>query len=280
MEEQTSDLLNQHHYEDEEEDNYDYDNDSNAYTDDSDADTDVPDTTLGRHELTGHYHVWVPEVASRAAVDCQMRGGFDAPERPYGWDGEDEPFTLQLSPSSTSSHLWGYFDFGVLYGWLRSTSPLPTSTAPGHNTLSFTWRGRQEAINMMEFVDDLNHGVFRFLPDGKFEGWINGDRLGMSEWYGRCVWRPNVGQIGNPEGWKREYRRLNSKAYWIENNRHWGVWDGEVMEGERNASDTDSDVDEDSDGSADYTSNKDGSQLRSLYVILVCTMFRIKVASQ
>src|ERR1700730_8365526 len=93
--------------------------------------------------------------------------------------------TLKVCPSSTGSHLWAHFNFGVVYGIIRSTLPPPTSTGV---SCPFLWRGRESGEGEMSFSPG-NQGSLVFLGDGKIKGrmeWMDG-----FDFVGIYVNRPN-----------------------------------------------------------------------------------------
>jgi hypothetical protein len=155
--------------------------------------------------------------------------------------------TLTLHPSSTGSHLWGSFDFGILSGAVRASIPSTQgkSTQPACN---FLWRGR-ESTGESTF-GERNRGSIIFLDNVKIKGWMESD-LGNFDFSGKKVdFRAQL--AGRPvkwdklvSGWKREYRGYNSRAYNRENIERWGGWGGDLDYGEKPA-DSDTTIAEES----------------------------------
>jgi hypothetical protein len=178
-------------------------------------------------------------------------GKFDiiAPYLTDQWPDSTNTMTLKLSPSSTSSHLWGSFDFGIVSGIIRSSAKPPTST--GHECVFF-WRGRESGEGQMEFGEDETSHII-FLGNGKIKGrmeWMAGfDFVGMQddETSRRVVWQKSV------KGWKKEWRGINERSYESENIARWGKWGGDPAPDKPYRSDTSVGGGEDS-GSDDVVS--------------------------
>lgn len=87
-------------------------------------------------------------------------------------DGLDNaaPFLL-LSLSERRSHLWGFFEFGFLKGYLRSTRLSSTDLASGR-TLSTLWRSYEDGKYRQRLGSD-NILKLTFLERGKLKGEIS-----------------------------------------------------------------------------------------------------------
>jgi hypothetical protein len=139
---------------------------------------------------------------------------------------------LKLCLSSTSSHLWGSFDFGVVTGVIRSSGPLPTTVG---GSVSFFWRGRETGEGEATFGDG-NIGTITFLGGGNFKAHMDWD-VGPFDFAGK--------KVGGPEGkveglkalrkWKAQWRGINERAYNRENIERWGKWGGDGDDAEQPA---------------------------------------------
>ncbi|KAL8682040.1 MAG: hypothetical protein Q9186_001916 [Xanthomendoza sp. 1 TL-2023] len=148
------------------------------------------------------------KAESSISVDIATLSGvytIAAPSVSNGWDCHG-PLTLSLAPSSTGSHLWGSFHFGVFKGKLRS---IPTKEGVG-DTIRFHWRGRQTGESESTYGPE-NIASFTFLTNGKFKGNMYWDCLDEFELVGKRVGNhPRSKNIEREvEHWKRNYWELN-----------------------------------------------------------------------
>jgi hypothetical protein len=144
-----------------------------------------------------------------------------------------ETMTLKVCPSSTTSHLWASFDFGIVSGIIRSTLPPPATTGI---PCPFLWRGRESGEGEMSFGPE-NEGSIVFLGKGKIKGrfeWMGGfDFVGVEENRKNVVWSKSV------KGWKAEWRSINERSYERERVSRWGRgWAGDTVNDKPSFSDT------------------------------------------
>jgi hypothetical protein len=143
--------------------------------------------------------------------------------------------TLRMAPSSTSSHLWASFHFGIVSGTIRAS--LPKNITVGM-VCTFSWRGREEGEGEMTFGDE-NKGTLTFLGGGKIKGkmrWMGDfDFVGVKDNSAskKIVWPKYV------PGWKREYRGINQTSYEAASRARWGGWGGDEEHERSDNSDTD-----------------------------------------
>ncbi|KAL8787206.1 MAG: hypothetical protein Q9213_002317 [Squamulea squamosa] len=151
-----------------------------------------------------------------------------APAVSNGWDCGG-PLMLEMAPSSTRSHLWGSFNFGVFEGKLRS---LPVKGAAG-NTVELHWRGR-ETGNGESTYEPENIASFTFLEKGKFKGTMYWDCLGEFELVGKRI--SNRSESDNNsrkvKAWKSGYWALNEADYERERVSRWGGWSDRYSDSE------------------------------------------------
>jgi len=76
--------------------------------------------------------------------------------------GVGRAFTLEMYRSSTNSHLWAAFDFGVVSGIMRSKTTPPTAIDA---KVSYQWRGYESGENTMLYGKD-NKGDMTLLQNG------------------------------------------------------------------------------------------------------------------
>ena len=96
---------------------------------------------LDASELEGVYRIFAPEIADQ-------------------WEPIDD-YSLTLKWSSTKSHLWGDFDFGIFEGTLRSNTPFNNDD----KTISFLWRGRETGEGETTYGPD-NTATLTFQKSG------------------------------------------------------------------------------------------------------------------
>lgn len=157
-------------------------------------------TTLNVARIQGTYTITAPSVSD-------------------GWDCGG-PLTLKFAPSSTTSHLWGSFDFGVFKGILRS-SP---SIKPKDSTIRFLWRGRETGEGESTY-GKKNVAEFKFLGNGNsFAGTMYWDCLGTFNVTGKLDVASSRNKVftKNVPGWKKEYWSLNDSNYESEGVGRWG----------------------------------------------------------
>ncbi|KAF9000277.1 hypothetical protein BDQ17DRAFT_1543305 [Cyathus striatus] len=161
--------------------------------------------------------------------------------------------TIEFSPSSSGSHLWGHFDFGVIYGYIRSVGPAPTRA---DQKIQFLWRGRERGEEDMVF-DDYTKGLVTFLADGAIEGIIRGHVLEKAKFTGyRSI--EATGYKAQISDWKNEFRSLNDGAHC--DNERWcekRVSDEGRIEPPADSDTTDSDGNRSDDPEDDYPYNFD-----------------------
>ncbi|KAF9000280.1 hypothetical protein BDQ17DRAFT_1359951 [Cyathus striatus] len=147
----------------------------------------------------------------------------DVPQVVENWpdylDGGMEQQVMEFSPSSTHSHLWGCFDLGIIYGYIRSVGPPPSRVGAKVN---FIWRGRDRSEEQMMFG---NKGYIIFSADGTVQGLLEGSFLGKATFTGylesECSEERGKIEVND---WKSRWRSINNTAYEIENVKRWGKW--------------------------------------------------------
>ena len=183
---------------------------------------------------------------SRKKLDIKSLAGsyvVAAPAISDGWDCGG-PLTLDLAPSSTTSHLWGAFDFGVFEGTLRSTS----SVKPGSTEIEFSWRGRETGEGESTYGDE-NVVNLTFLGNGTFKGTMHWNCCGDFDLVGRQdkdVAEGTVGPSDQVDTWKEEYWSLNDANYERERVGRWGgYWRGGYEDEDEDEEDGESNSDTD-----------------------------------
>ena len=157
-----------------------------------------------------------------------------APYLSEEWPDSTDTMTLRLSKSSTSSHLWGSFDFGIISGIIRSSAKPPTGTG---DECPFFWRGHESGEGQMEFGEGKT-GHIIFLGNGKIKGrmeWVGGfEFVGKQddESLRRVVWQKSV------KGWKSKWRGINKRSYESARIARWGKWGGDPAPDKPSLSDT------------------------------------------
>ncbi|KAJ3056197.1 hypothetical protein HK097_007803 [Rhizophlyctis rosea] len=131
-------------------------------------------------------------------------------------DATKRPFTFSIAQTPSGSEVWGTFDFGVVRGILRSTSPVPTSCAAPNNVLPFLWNGVEIGEDEPQ-VDEDQVGELRFLPGGKIEGWIEGGFFERAELSGeKTDGRIPADRVGK---WQKTWKAIEQQAiatvYWV-----------------------------------------------------------------
>ncbi|KAJ7749581.1 hypothetical protein DFH07DRAFT_961728 [Mycena maculata] len=169
---------------------------------------------------------------SARQANGELSGNFEvlAPFLTEQWpDATSETMWLKLCPSSTNSHLWGAFDFGVVTGTIRSKGALPTSVG---DAVAFFWRGRETGEGESTF-GERNIGTITFLGGGKFRAQIDWD-LGNFDFAGTRMGGAK-GKIGPTalQEWKASWRAINQRAYNRENIARWGRWGGDDDDAEQ-----------------------------------------------
>jgi hypothetical protein len=151
-------------------------------------------------------------------------------------------FYLELCSSSTRSHLWGSFDFGMVSGVFRTDVPPPAGISPGSNasfTTSFKWRGSEQGEGQLIFGDG-NTGTLTFSNGGsRIKGVISGSFLGKDQAKFTGTAGPSIGiRESSIKEWKAEWRGINQDAYNAANRARWGGWGGDSRPERPAASDT------------------------------------------
>ncbi|KAJ6490486.1 hypothetical protein DFH09DRAFT_1377362 [Mycena vulgaris] len=172
--------------------------------------------------------------AQLAKENKELSGKFKvvAPFLTEQWEDQTRDMMwLELYPSSTTSHLWGAFDFGVVSGVIRSTSPLPTHVG---ESVAFLWRGRESGEGETTFGDG-NVGSIVFLGAGKLKAKMDWD-LGNFDFAGiRLEGAKGKVSPKSVREWKSTWRGINPRAYERENRARWGAWGGDDDDGEQPA---------------------------------------------
>ncbi|TFK43970.1 hypothetical protein BDQ12DRAFT_731924 [Crucibulum laeve] len=187
-----------------------------------------------------------------------VSGSYDilAPALSDNWACASGPMTLKINPSSTSAHLWGKFDFGIISGVIRTEGPPPSAA---NVRVSFRWRGREAGEDVMTF-GECNKGTMTFLADGKIKGYLEGD-LCTSEFVGRPSGKGKTGlSVKEVQKWKREWRSINEVGYEKENRGRWNSgWGGDhnSVEGPAASDTTEGGGEEDLYGEESYNSEPD-----------------------
>jgi hypothetical protein len=150
--------------------------------------------------------------------ESELEGQFQiiAPYLSEQWPDDTETMILKICPSSTASHLWASFRFGIVSGIIRSTLPPPATTGI---SCPFLWRGRESGEGEMSFGPD-NRGSITFLGNGKIKGRM--EWMGGFDFVGVKVNRKNVAWGKSVKGWKVEWRGINERAYENERVSRWG----------------------------------------------------------
>ena len=181
---------------------------------------------------------------SKGKLDIKSLAGsyvIAAPAISDGWECSG-PLTLNLASSSTTSHLWGSFDFGVFEGTLRSTS----SVKPGTTDIGFSWRGRKTGEGESTCGDE-NVAKLTFLENGTFKGTMHWDCCGDFDLVGRQdkdVAGRTVDLSDQVDTWKEEYWSLNDANYERERVGRWGgSWRGGYEDDEDEDRESNSDTD-------------------------------------
>lgn len=137
--------------------------------------------------------------------------------------------SLSISPSSTGSHIWGSFDFGILTGSIRASMPIKNGTSW---KCTFTWRGR-ESTGESTFSEG-NTGTITFLGGGKIKAVIETE-LGVFDFVGKKAGDSGVRLERSIPKWKKEYRGYTWAAHGRESIERWGKWGGKKNDGEKPA---------------------------------------------
>ncbi|KAF9000281.1 hypothetical protein BDQ17DRAFT_684918 [Cyathus striatus] len=118
---------------------------------------------------------------------------------------------IEFEPSSTGSHIWGFFRIGVVYGYIRSVGPLPSRAG---TSMNFLWRGNVD-VDEMSF-GEYNKGTIIFSGNGTIDGTISikGENNTVVEAIisGHLDMRPQREWGDKATHWKREWRLLNHVA--------------------------------------------------------------------
>lgn len=144
--------------------------------------------------------------------------------------------TFEVYTSSTSSHLWAHFDFGFVWGVMRSVYAPPKLFDA---KVYFEWRGRDSSENSM-MLDRDNRSIITFRPGG-LEGKVCAGRYGMIKIYGsiKVIVTPKTqDQQRKVALWKDKWRSFNSYNHNVERTGTWGRWEGTMREEEAFESDT------------------------------------------
>jgi hypothetical protein len=124
------------------------------------------------------------------------------------WGEDTQTMTLKMSLSEGGSHLWAWFDFGVLSGIMRSWRLLPKKVG---DTAHFLWRGREEGEGEMMYGEQ-NTACITFLGDGKIKGKMNW--MGEWEFVGTKVHRRgDKDWCKSTIKWKEEWRDIDTTSY-------------------------------------------------------------------
>lgn len=121
--------------------------------------------------------------------------------------------------SSTRSHLWGYFDLGVIEGWLRSSRVLVA-----HNgAVEFKWRGRDTREGRSTFEEE-NVAKFTFVGDGTFSGTMYWGSVGTFQIVGVKAIERSKDRVWSKDilTWKSEFYELNQENTDFEYASRWG----------------------------------------------------------
>ncbi|KAJ7112427.1 hypothetical protein C8R43DRAFT_1040722 [Mycena crocata] len=175
----------------------------------------------------------------------ELSGKFDvvAPFLTEQWEEQtSDMMWLKVCPSSTGSHLWGQFDFGVVSGIIRSSGALPTSVG---DSMAFFWRGRESGEGESTFGEH-NIGTITFLGGGRFKARMDWD-MGNFDFAGNKL-EGTKGKVSPKtlRECKSTWRSINPVAYGRENRARWGGWGGDEDDGEQPAGSdtTEGEVDE------------------------------------
>ena len=156
-----------------------------------------------------------------------------------------ETFDLQLAPSSDSRHLWGFFDFTMMAGYMRSDPLPPGQTVHTVDHLSFSWKG-VETEGPITYGRD-NRFIIDFQDD-RLQGTFDSDLCQNAKFTAIQTSRVPVPEEVR-EDWKQEYRSHNQSRYDAESSSRWGGWGGESVPDK--AQESDSDYGQDQSGQED-----------------------------
>ncbi|KAF9000278.1 hypothetical protein BDQ17DRAFT_684901 [Cyathus striatus] len=126
---------------------------------------------------------------------------------------------IEFGPSLSGSHLWGRFDFGPVYGYIRSVGPAPTLAG---EKIQFIWRGRERGEGEMIF-GNYTKGFVTFMADGSIEGTMKGYVFEKAKFTGHRS-SEATGYRAQVRDWKYEFRSLNEGAYNCASAGRWGKW--------------------------------------------------------
>ncbi|KAJ6618829.1 hypothetical protein B0H10DRAFT_2217322 [Mycena sp. CBHHK59/15] len=174
------------------------------------------------------------KTSAKLQESTELSGKFTviAPYLTEQWEDQTGDMWLKLCPSSTSSHLWGAFDFGVVSGFMRSSTAIPTAVG---DSVSFFWRGRESGEGESTFGEN-NVCTITFLGGGRFKAKMDWD-MGDFDFAGKKL-EGAQGKIVGPKSlraWKSGWRGINQGAYDRESRARWGGWGGDEDEGEKPA---------------------------------------------
>ncbi|KAH9482263.1 hypothetical protein JR316_0004361 [Psilocybe cubensis] len=119
-------------------------------------------------------------------------------------------YTFEIYPSSTSRHIWAYFNFGRFRGVMRSLHSVPKFF---NTEIFFEWRGYM-ADNSM-FFDEDNRAIISLHPGGLLQGHMFAAEHGTYRIYGCRPQKsiktlPRQQQLAKIQSWKLMWRRINA----------------------------------------------------------------------
>ncbi|KAF5366214.1 hypothetical protein D9758_005729 [Tetrapyrgos nigripes] len=181
-------------------------------------------------------------VTGKSLKVNELQGKFEviSPDMSNTWSFVEDTFSLNICPSSTTAHLWGGFQFGMLEGVLRSTNSVPSSGLQTGFKLSFKWRGRETGEGESSF-EDGNTGYIVFLGDGLIKGnlvWASWSNKGFGFSGRKRVMPSTAFPTKQIKSWKREYRGYNRGNYEAKSVSRWGKWAPEARPDSPENSDT------------------------------------------
>ncbi|KAF8641301.1 hypothetical protein AX16_010080 [Volvariella volvacea WC 439] len=174
-------------------------------------------------DIQGVYEITVPSVEKEWPEYCEeeLTLTVSVPSVEKEWPEYcEEELTLTVSPSSTQSHLWCSFNFGVFEGVMRSLNPPPRHF---HEKWNFQWKCQDAMENIMQFQSNQT-GEIVFLGNGKIKGRLfNLAAVGTCEFTGKRTFTGSPNEfIKEVKRWKSDFRGINQGAYEVANVRRWG----------------------------------------------------------
>ncbi|EJD37632.1 hypothetical protein AURDEDRAFT_173295 [Auricularia subglabra TFB-10046 SS5] len=192
------------------------------------------------------------------SYDIKAKVASTSSDEPYESD-----FVFNLVLSSTRSHLWGAFDFGICSGVLRASAP----SDPTNSNVYFHWCGRDDEVEEAIFGPQ-NVGTIKFLPGGRIKGKLEGDPCDEEpiKFSGRLFPANASTTVEDVRELKSEYKALYAENFDPDGPGRWGSssWCGEpAREIVSDTEESGGSGDEDSDGG--WSDDYDGFGIRCAF---------------